>query len=201
MTYEIQEPDAPATSKQTWAIKCLGGGDVRDAGLTRKTASDMIGELKAAKETGGKKFSYRARIDVATGEKTVLTVDYDALWEEARADGYIAGTDALPTPMTVTKHTNPLDAGSPVEQEWHVSEGACGFADVNFSMKSGLGRKFGQWLIKNDLARKDSYRGGVTIWISDHGQSVERKSAHASALAKVLQEAGIADAYSSSRLD
>lgn len=196
MTYNIKDPDAPATGKQTWAIKCLGGGDVRDAGLTRKTASDMIGELKAAK--GQKR---RVVIDLATGEKTVLTVDYDALIVKAVTAGRAAGQAALPTPMTVTQHASPMNDASPVVQEWHVSEGACGFADVNFSMKSGLGRKFGQWLIKNDLARKDSYRGGVTIWISDHGQSIERKSAHASALAKVLQEAGIADAYSSSRLD
>lgn len=189
MTYEIQEPDAPATRKQTWAIKCMGGGDVREAGLTRKQASDMIGELKGAKETGPKR-SYKATIK-STGEKTVTrTQSYQDLWEEAKADGYVAGADALPTPMIVTGY----------ESE-PVMDGACGFADVNFSMKKGLGRRFGQWLIKNGHARKDDYRGGCTIWISDHRQSVERKAAHANALAATLQEAGIADAYGSSRLD
>ena len=218
MTYIIQNPEAPATNKQTWAIKCLGGGDVRDAGLTRLQASDLIGELKAAKgQTSGKaaslatcapdkatgpKRSYKAIINVGTGEKKVTrTQSYNDLLDKAVTAGLEAGRAALPTPMVVTQHANPLDDSSPAEQSWYVGEGACGFADVNFSMKSGLGRKFGQWLIKNDYARKDSYRGGVTIWISDHGQSVERKSAHASAMAKVLQEAGIADAYSSSRMD
>ena len=202
MTYEINEPDAPATRKQTWAIKCLGGGDVRDAGVTRKQASDMIGELKAAKGSAGKNRSVRTLIDLDTGETTTITqISYDDLIVKATEAGREAGLYAMPMPMTVTQHANPLDDTSPVVQSWHEPEGACGFADVNFSMKSGLGRRFGQWLIKNDLARKDSYKGGCTIWIRDHGQSVERKAAHASALARVLQEAGIADAHSSSRLD
>jgi hypothetical protein len=48
-TVAIKEPDAPATSRQTWLIKILGGGDVRDNGLTRQQASDKIVELQAAK--------------------------------------------------------------------------------------------------------------------------------------------------------
>lgn len=184
MTYIIKEPDAPMTFKQGITIRNLGGGDVRGEELTRQLASDRIGELMAAK-----------------GKTAAPRVDYDALIVKAVEAGRAAGLAALPMPMVVTQHTNPLNDDSPVEKSWYVSEGACGFADVNFSMKSGLGRKFGQWLIKNDFARKDDYRGGVTIWISDHGQSVERKSAHANALAAVLQEAGIADAHSSSRLD
>lgn len=201
MTYEIQEPDAPATNKQTWAIKCLGGGDVREDGLTRQQASDMIGDLKATKETGPNR-KYHSRINVDTGKKSVtVTQTYEDLLGKAVEAGRTAGNYVRPTPMIVTQHTNPLDDNSPAEKTWDVPEGACGFAWVNFSMKSGLGRRFGQWLIKNDLARKDDYLGGCTIWIGDHGQSVDRKSAHANALAKVLQEAGIADAYGSSRLD
>lgn len=186
MSYDIKDPEAAATSKQTWAIKCLGGGDVRDQGLTRKQASDMIGELKAAK-----------------GQTTESKpkVDYADLLAKASAAGLQAGKNALPTPMIVTQHTNPLDDDSPVEQSWDVPEGACGFAWVNFKMKGGLGRKFGRWLLDNDHARKDNYYGGVTIWIGDHGQSVERKSAHANAMAAVLKEAGIEDAYPASRLD
>jgi len=186
MSYEIKDPNAPATKKQTWAIKCLGGGDVRDTGLTRQQASEMIGELKAAKG------------QVAESKPKV---DYAELWEKATTAGLQAGKDALPTPMVVSQHTNPLDDDSPVEQAWYVGEGACGFAWVNFKMKGGLGRKFGQWLIKDGRASKDSYYGGVSIWISDHGQSVERKSAHANAMAAVLRKAGIEDAYPMSRMD
>lgn len=46
---EIKEPEAPATDRQTWLIKILGGGDVRNDGLTRQQASDRIVELQAAK--------------------------------------------------------------------------------------------------------------------------------------------------------
>lgn len=174
-TYIISNPDAPATKNQTWAIKCLGGGDVREDSLTRKQASDIIGELKAAK-----------------GQTTESKpkVDYEKLWEDARANGYVAGTDATPTPMVVSGYENEP-----------VMDGACGFAWVNFKMKKGLGRKFGRWLIDNGHARKDDYYGGCTIWISDHGQSMARKMDHARAMAETLQEAGIEDAYPASRID
>jgi hypothetical protein len=50
MPVEIKEPEAPATSRQTWLIKVLGGGDVRNDGLTRQQASDRIVALQAAKD-------------------------------------------------------------------------------------------------------------------------------------------------------
>lgn len=129
-----------------------------------------------------------------------MSYENEKLWEQAAAAGMLAGNDAVPTPMNVVQHANPLDDNSPIKQAWYVSEGACGFAWVNFKMKAGLARKFGQWLIKNDYARKDNYYGGCTVWIGDHGQSITRKEAHAHAMAKVLQEAGI-DAYGMSRMD
>ena len=184
MSYEIQEPDAPMTWKQGITSRNLGGGDVRDRNLTRQEASDLIGELMTAK-----------------GMESKPKVDFKKLWEEAIAAGLEAGKNALPTPMIVEQHANPLDDNSPVMQDWHVSEGVCGFAWVNFKMKGGLGRKFGQWLIKNDHARKDNYYGGCTIWVGDHGQSIERKSAHASAMAATLQRAGIEDAHPMSGMD
>lgn len=184
MSYEIKEPNAPATKKQTFKIFTLGGGDVRNHNLTRLQASDCIAGLMAAK-----------------GMESLPKVDFKKLWEETQADGYVAGTDAIPTPMIVEQHANPLDDASPVVQDWHVSEGACGFAWVNFSMKKGIGRKFGKWLIDNDHARKDDYYGGCTIWVAEHGQSITRKEAHAHAMAQTLQRAGIEDAHGMSRMD
>ncbi len=190
MSYVIKEPDAPITYKQGIMIRNLGGGDVRGENLTRQQASDRIGELMKTKETVGKNRSYKSWTDLGTGETSrTVQINYSDLFARASKTGMEAGLAALPTPMVVSGY-----------EDEPVMDGACGFADVNFKMKSGLARKFGRWLIDNDHARKDDYRGGVTIWISDHGQSVERKAAHASAMAKVLQEAGI-DAYSSSRLD
>ena len=112
------------------------------------------------------------------------------LWLEARADGYVAGTDETPNPMIVSGY-----------EDQPVMDGACGFAWVNFKMKGGLGRKFGRWLIDNGYARKDTYYGGCTIWISEHGQSMARKEAHAHAMAETLQRAGIEDAHGTSRMD
>ncbi|KKL77281.1 hypothetical protein LCGC14_2036460 [marine sediment metagenome] len=175
MSYGINEPEAPATKKQTFKIFTLGGGDVREQNLTRKEASDKIQEMLAV---NGK------AVDGGPA------MDFETLWEEAKADGYVAGTDAIPTPMIVEGY----------EHE-PVMGGACGFAWVNFSMKKGLGRKFGKWLIDNDHARKDDYYGGCTIWIGEHGQSMARKEAHAHAMAQTLQRAGIEDAHGMSRMD
>lgn len=175
MTFTLKTPDAPMSFKQGITIRNLKGGDVREEGLTMQQASDRIAKLMAAKGKTPK----------------ASTFDYANLLARANDAGWNAGAGSTPTPMTVEG----------MGETWHVAEGACGFAWVNFKMKSGLGRKFGQWLIKSGNARKDSYLGGCTIWISEHGQSIDRKSAHAAAMANVLQEAGIADAYASSRMD
>lgn len=176
MSYEIKEPNEPMTWKQGITIRNLGGGDVRDRNLTRLEASDIIGEMMATKGI------------METESKP--KVDFETLWEEAQADGYVAGTDAIPTPMIVSGY----------ESE-PVMDGACGFAYVNFSMRMGISRKFGRWLIDNGHARKDNHIGGCTIWISEHGQSMERKAAHAVAMTNVLREAGIGSAHPHSRMD
>ncbi len=173
MSYEIKEPNEPMTWKQGITIRNLGGGDVREEGLTRQEASDRIGKLLEAKGIDGSP-----------------KVDFEKLWEEAKADGYVAGTDETPNPMIVTGY-----------EDQPVMGGACGFAWVNFKMKGGLGRKFGRWLIDNGYARKDTDYGGCTIWISEHGQSMARKEAHAHAMAATLQRAGIEDAHGMSRMD
>ena len=175
MSYEIKEPNSPMTWKQGITIRNLGGGDVREQNLTRKEASDIITKLLFGK---GQKAEGKPK------------VDYVNLWLEARADGYVAGTDETPNPMIVSGY-----------EDQPVMDGACGFAWVNFKMKGGLGRKFGRWLIDNGYARKDTYYGGCTIWISEHGQSMARKEAHAHAMAETLQRAGIEDAHGMSRMD
>lgn len=188
MTYEIKDPNAPATKKQTWAIKCLGGGDVRNDNLTCQEASDIIGGLK---ETVGEKRGYRSVTDLAMGDTiSSKQITYGDLFKRAVEAGLKAGNDCTPTPMTVAGY-----------EDQPVMGGVCGFAWVNFGMKKGLGRRFGQWLIKNDHARKDDYYGGVSIWVSDFGQSMERKAAYAAAMANVFQDAGIENAYPQTRMD
>lgn len=116
-------------------------------------------------------------------------MDFSELFEKARAAGLAAGNGSSPNPMVIYNARNPAE-------NYYVADGACGFAWV--VVRPG-NSPFANWLKKNGKASKH-YAGGVSVWISDHGQSVGRKEAHAIAFAKVLQDAGI-KAYAGSRLD
>ena len=61
----------------------------------------------------------------------------------------------------------------------------CGFAWVQVKPANS---KFAKWLVENDHARKDSYEGGVKIWIGQYNQSVSHKEAHAEKLAEILKK-------------
>lgn len=127
-----------------------------------------------------------------------MTARFAEVFEKAFLAGLEAGYSALPKPMTVVAHSDPFDDTSPPEKVWHVSEGACGFAWVN--VRPGTS-SFARWLKKNVERARKSYHGGVDFWISEHGQSVERKSVHADAMAKVLRDELGVKAYGASRLD
>lgn len=45
--YQIQNPEAPATSRQTFALYCMTKIDYRDMGLTRAEASELIRKHQA----------------------------------------------------------------------------------------------------------------------------------------------------------
>lgn len=192
--YELKNPNAPMSYKQGIMIRNLGGGDVREKGLNMQQASDRIGELMAAKRGNGSKSN-----DLSPD--TILKMDRDQqfqkIWDAAVAAGIKAGKDAIPAPMIVTEHESALDDSSPARNQWYVAEGACGFAWVQ--IKPGTST-FAKWLKKMDYAHRDSYYGGVSIWIADHGQSMARKEAHASAMARVFKEAGF-NSHSMSRMD
>jgi hypothetical protein len=121
-----------------------------------------------------------------------MTESFSDLYTSAKAAGLEAGAKALPAPMT-------LVGGVPGEtpKVYFEPEGMCGFAWVN--VRPGTS-KFARWLKREGHARSDSYYGGVTIWVSEHGQSVERKEAHAKAMAEVFRAAGF-NAHDMSRLD
>lgn len=122
---------------------------------------------------------------------------YAELLERAYIEGRKAGLACRPVPMVVGQAKNPLsseiDYSKPV---YYVDDGACGFAWVKIRPAT---TPFARWLKKNGYARA-AYNGGLDIWISDFGQSVDRKYAMAGAMAKVLTEAGVT-AYADSRLD
>ncbi len=120
------------------------------------------------------------------------------LYNRAWLAGQAKATGTTPVAMVVgtptTMFGNDLDPNKP---QYYVADGVCGFAWV--VIRPGNSR-FANWLKKNGHGRKDSYYGGVTVWISDYNQSMQRKEAHAGAFARVLQEAGI-NAHSMSRMD
>jgi len=124
---------------------------------------------------------------------------FEAAFAKAVYAGLAAGGASKPNPMVICEMSNPLSNSiADVKQMWVENEGACGFAWVNVNPGNS---PFANWLKKNGYARK-SYAGGVDIWISDFGQSVDRKEACASAMAKVLQmELGMSSIYAASRLD
>lgn len=108
------------------------------------------------------------------------------LYHEGQRIGNIAGKNEVPEAMIVEGYENDP-----------ISDGVCGFAWVN--IKPGTSR-FARWLVRNGYARKDSYYGGITIWIHEHRQSMTRKAAHASTFARWLRDNGI-NAVSMSRMD
>lgn len=141
--------------------------------------------------------SLREKISAEKVERTARYAEFAKAFAEASELGYAAGRGAEPTPMIVTKRASPLDDNSPVEKQWYVPEGACGFAWVNVHPGNC---SFAKWLVKHGHARK-AYGGGVQIWISAHNQSVERKELHAHAMARHLKEKLGVNCYAGSRLD
>jgi hypothetical protein len=131
-------------------------------------------------------------------EKEAAKIARYAMFADAVRKAEAAGRKALeectPQPMGVVEPST--------GKQWHVPEGMCGFAWVtvtpgNSSLAHYLKREHG-W--------EKAYRGGVQRWVSEGGQSIERKEAFASAFAKVMREEltgrvpGV-NIYAGSRLD
>lgn len=140
----------------------------------------------------------REKIAAESAERKLRYAAFAAAYDKAVAAGRAAGEACSPRPMIVTQHVNALDDGSPAAKQWYAAEGACGFAWVKVFPGNC---SFAKWLIKQGIAKGRAYAGGVDIWVSAFGQSIERKQACASAMAKVLvAELGV-KAYADSRLD
>lgn len=133
-----------------------------------------------------------------------MTVNYPEIMAEAHEAGMAAGNAHKPTPMVVAKHQNMLDDNSPVEKTWYVPSGVCGFAYV-VTNEHGNG-KFVKYLKSIGKgfgcgAGEPHYYGGYYVhWVSEFGQSYEKKLAFAGAFTGVLKDYGI-KAYVDSRLD
>ena len=114
-------------------------------------------------------------------------MEHSILFDAAQTAGRQAGANKVPRAMVVRD-------GAYVYEP--ILDGVCGFAWV--VVKPG-NSAFAKWLVKSGHASKH-YAGGVCVWIRDYNQSMEKKEAHAHAMAKVFSDAGI-KAYSYSRMD
>jgi hypothetical protein len=130
----------------------------------------------------------REKISHESKARAARAVEFETLIERAIAEGIRAGADCMPIPMNVIDELR--------GQLWRVDDGACGFAWVTVKPANCA---FANWAKKAGYMRP-AYGGGVQYWVSEFGQSVERKSAFAGAFARVLCEAGI-NAFAGSRLD
>lgn len=179
------------TSRQSWAIFCISGYDVRNTKIKSEDASKIIGNLKS--DDPHKNAEAIVSIEDCGGTKkkdasgsSNKDQDYRAIYEEACEAGHKAATNHKPTPMHVVQRANPLDDSSEIVHRYEpVSDGVCGFAWINLKPAT---HSFAKWLKKNDLGRKDSYYGGRTIWVFDYNQSMEKKSAYAQAFASVINK-------------
>ena len=127
-----------------------------------------------------------------------MSIQFETLYNQAREAGLVAGAGSKPTPMVVGSPTTPF--GNDIDQTkptYFVEDGVCGFAWIN--VKPGTSA-FAKYLVKSGKARSDSYYGGVTIWVGEYNQSMQRKEAYAHAFAKILSDNGI-KAYAASRMD
>ena len=186
-------PTAPATKRQTWAVFCMTGWDVRNCELTKERASELIDSLKA-----GKAFLPDDWPGARQVRKTAASTrhDWQALYDKAVAAAEKAYAKCVPVPMVVAQHSNMADDNSPIEKSWFVEGGVCGFAWVTIHPGTC---SFARWLVKHDLGSK-AYRGGVSVWAGPKDQSMARKTAWAKGFAGVVGDAGI-KCYVHSQID
>ena len=116
-----------------------------------------------------------------------------ALYNQAHLAGMIAGNACNPTPMGVY-NANPI-TGQPLSRVCIVPDGVCGFAWIKIKGNDAFGRA-----MKKNGKASPAHDKGLTVWVSDFGQSMQRKIAYANAFANVLEQNGVW-AFADDRMD
>lgn len=210
------------SKRQSWAIRCASGLDVRGITFSYEDASRIIGFLndpekfssavrslqaQGAKGTPKAFKPYRKNkpVKVTKGaRKPINNKDraHQELYDRAvkAAEASVAEMTA-PVPMVVAEHTNPLDDNSPIKKVYAPAMGGvCGFSWI---VVKDSRTSFAKWLVKNEKGRSSDYERGVIIWGRDNkynGQSMETKQAWTRGFVSVLREAGI-NAQTYNRMD
>lgn len=181
-----------ATPKQTFFLFRICKLDVRPLGLSLDEASRHIDE--AVKSEDGREVVRKRLEDALTckfpnGAPKVesKSSNYQAIYDEAFAAADAAGAAHQPTPMCVQEHVNMVDDSSPVNRQWVIDSGVCGFAWIHFYKAN---TSFVAWLRKRKIGGK-AYNGGWDISCSAYGQSMEKKVRWATEFAAVMQKHGV----------
>jgi hypothetical protein len=111
-------------------------------------------------------------------------VDFPTLYARADAAGKAAAEAHTPAPMIVQDPR--------MRSAWIEPGGLCGFAWVTFASNT----PFGRWAKANKKA-KPAYPKGLMVWVSDYGQSMERKACYARAFADTLNAEGVQASWDS----
>lgn len=180
-----------ATKRQTWALFCITKKDYRNEGLTYDQASALIKELGDP--------NYKANSHPVKDNQAVK------ISQEAMEAGLAALNAVTPVPMVVEQHANVMDDNSPVEKQWIVEDGVCGFAWITFKANTTENRRFLAGLKKAGMVGQNmqwskATDGGFSYWVSQGGQSLQKKEAYARAYTDVLNSNGIT-AHVRSRMD
>ena len=118
--------------------------------------------------------------------KAMFRTHFTGIYQQAETAGNRAMEACKPTPMVV----------SGMGKTYYVEDGVCGFAEVVIKPATTAFARF----LKRESLAGHHYGGGISIWINAGGQSYDRKTAYAKAMAGVFQQHGI-ECYSTSRLD
>ena len=125
---------------------------------------------------------------------------FEEIHKKADAAARKAVSEMDVKPMVVGYETSFMSGViDPNKKTYFVEGGPCGFAWVNIKPANSA---FAKFLMSKGKVSKDNYRGGVTLWVSDYGQSEQRKACYAHVYAEVIEKEipGI-KAYADSRLD
>jgi hypothetical protein len=110
----------------------------------------------------------------------------------------------VPNPMIVEQRKNMLNDNSPVVNQWYVADGVCGFAWVQIFWRNGekfeKTRAFISALKRAGVAGSindgccithSDYEKAYVYWVSAGNQSMEKKRAYATAMARVFSDNGL----------
>lgn len=104
-------------------------------------------------------------------DRRALAARFHTAFTEAYEAGVAAGSACVPEPMHIVGYEP-------------ISEGVCGFAWVTIRPGNCKAANYA----KKTFGYRPAYGGGVSYWVSEYGQSYERKIAFARAYADVLRE-------------